>query len=140
MIAHVKKITIAIGVAAATLVAAAPAEAQRYRGGYYGHDRGDALIAGLAGIAVGTALAANAGRRYDGYYYDRGYDGPVVIYPPISYGYYGRPYPAYNYYPGYVGYSSYYYPRYRGSYDRGRFYGRGDRGGYGRGGRGDFRR
>ncbi len=82
-----KKVGLGIALAATALTAAAPAEAQRYgRGGYgsyggYGHgygrggyDRGGtAVVAGIAGLAIGAALASNNDRYRDSYYYDRGY-------------------------------------------------------------------
>jgi len=84
--------------AATALTAAVPAEAQRY-GGYRHHDRrgdaGLAVAAGIAGLAVGTAIASRNDRFYGpGYGYRGGFRG----------GYYG--------------------PRYNGFYDRG-FYDRG---------------
>lgn len=61
-----------LGVTALT-AAAAPADAQRYRHYYRDRDRGgEALVAGIAGIAIGAALASDRNRDYD--YYDRRYD------------------------------------------------------------------
>ncbi|MDG2534686.1 hypothetical protein P6144_13570 [Sphingomonas sp. HITSZ_GF] len=96
-----KKAVLGAVVAATTLAAAAPAaEAQRYRGGYYGdrhyrgHDNtGTAIVAGIAGIAIGAAIAGND-RRYD---YDRGYYRQHGYYPTD--GYYYR-----NHYRSYRGY------------------------------------
>ena len=69
------KAVLAVGLAASTLVAAAPAEAQRYR--YHNRHRGDggaAVFAGVAGLAIGAALASSANDRYrNDYYRDRGY-------------------------------------------------------------------
>jgi hypothetical protein len=96
----VKKAALGLALGATALAAAAPANAQRwggyrggYHGGYYGgyHGggygyrgygyrgyRGDgtAVVAGIAGLAIGAAIASNNNRRYDydrGYYRDRGY-------------------------------------------------------------------
>lgn len=109
MTSFLKKAGIGAVIAATVLTVAAPAEAQRY-GGYRHYDRrggdaGPAIVAGIAGLAIGAAIASNRNDRY----YDRGYDYR---------GYYG---PRYR---GYYGprYRSYYGPRFRGGYDRG-FYG-----------------
>lgn len=94
-------------VASATL-SVSPAEARsRYYG--RGHDNTDtAIIAGIAGLAIGAAIASSGRDRYyyrdgyryrNGYYYDRGY------YPRYSY--------SYRYAPRY-----HYRDRYR-DYDRG---------------------
>lgn len=93
-------------VAATTLAAAAPADAQRWRG-HRGYDRGGdvaagALIGGVIGLGLGAAIASDRGRGYDRGYYDRGYYGP----PPRAYyrQRYYRPrgyYPRRNYYRGY---------------------------------------
>lgn len=75
-----KKATLGAVLAATTLTAAAPAEAQ-WRGRYY-RDRdntGAAIVAGIAGLAIGAALTSGRDRydpryRYDYRYYDqRGY-------------------------------------------------------------------
>jgi hypothetical protein len=88
---NAKKI-IAAGLAAATLASgfavATDASAQsRYR-----RDRdhtGAAVAAGIAGLAVGAALASNnRGYAYGyapGYYYDRGYYGRGYYAPPPRY-------------------------------------------------------
>ena len=88
-----KKIGLGLALGATALTAAAPAEAQRWggyrgHGGYYrgGGGGGTAIVAGIAGLAVGAALASNTNRGYyrdrgyyrsgyynDGYYRDRGY-------------------------------------------------------------------
>jgi hypothetical protein len=68
----------ALGLVAAGTVAATatPAEAQRYRHYHRYHDDGGAaLVAGIAGLAIGAAIASDD-RRYDydrRYYRDRGY-------------------------------------------------------------------
>jgi hypothetical protein len=159
MIAHFKKITLAVALGASALAVAAPAQAQRY-GGYRGRDNGGtAVIAGVAGLAIGAALASSANRRDEGDYYEQGYDAPVVVYPQVYGGYYESGYSGYDYQRGYNGYSGYngYYSGHRGDYDRGRGYGeryehrgyndRGDHdrgdyghGEYGHGGRDGYRR
>lgn len=55
---------------ATALTAAAPADAQRYRR-HRGNDAGTAIIAGVAGLAIGAAIASSSNRdRYrDDYYY-----------------------------------------------------------------------
>ena len=77
-----KKIGLGIALAATALTAAAPAEAQRYgrgyRGGGYGYDGGynrggGALVAGIAGLAIGAAIASNNNGYRDRYYDDRRY-------------------------------------------------------------------
>jgi len=76
------KTSLALALGATALTVAAPAEAQRY-GGYRRHDDGGtAIIAGIAGLAIGAAIVAGSqhrgDRRYDERYdggYDGGYDG-----------------------------------------------------------------
>jgi hypothetical protein len=148
MNAPFKKITLAVALGASALAVAAPAEAQRY-GGYRSRDNGGtALVAGVAGLAIGAVLASSANRRDDGYY-GRGHDGPIVSYPQVYDSYYAGGYRGHDSYRGYNGYDSYngYYARRDGGYDRGRGYGdqrgyRGDhdRGDYNRGGRDGYRR
>lgn len=72
-----KKAVLGTVLGASVLTAVAPtADAQRWRRGYY-RDRdnsGTAIVAGIAGLAIGAALASD--RRYDydrRYYRDRGY-------------------------------------------------------------------
>ncbi|MDH7974990.1 hypothetical protein QH494_22625 [Sphingomonas sp. AR_OL41] len=56
-------LTLALGASALTV--AAPAEAQRY-GGHRGHDGGGtAIIAGIAGLAIGAAIIASTSHRRD---------------------------------------------------------------------------
>ena len=81
-----------VALAATALTAAAPADAQRYRGGYRHYNRGGgdvaagAILGGILGLGVGAAIA-NSGRDR---YYDRGayYDAP----PPPPRAYYDRGY------------------------------------------------
>jgi hypothetical protein len=92
MLENIKKMTLGAALAAASIMAATPAEARdRYR------DRGDdaaiAVGAGIIGLAIGAAIASDRGR--DRYYRDRRY---------------------YRSYPNGYYYDS--YPRYRGSYYR----------------------
>lgn len=97
--------------AATVLTAAAPADAQRWRG--YRHHRGGggdvaagALLGGIVGLGLGAAIASNNRGRY----YDRGYNG----------GGYGRGYyaPPPRRFRGYGGYGGGYYDRgyYGGGY------------------------
>jgi hypothetical protein len=84
--------------AAGGSLAAPPAMAQpnEWHGGYqhHDHDAGAALAAGIAGLAIGAALASD----HDGYYappaYVYGapayYGGPAYYAGPSYYGYYGR--------------------------------------------------
>ncbi len=81
---------IATGLAAATLLGSlsvgSSASAQ-YRHDYYRHhdNTGAAVAAGIAGLAVGAAIAGSHPRYYrDDSYYDRDYDRPY-------YGYYYAP-------------------------------------------------
>ena len=65
--------SVALGAAALGAVSA-PAEARR---GWHDRDRdhtATAIIAGVAGLAIGAAIASNNNDRYDDRYYDR--DGP----------------------------------------------------------------
>jgi hypothetical protein len=124
----IKKASLALVLGASVLAAASPAEAQRYGGGYSGRDNGgSAVVAGIAGLAVGAALASNG---------DRGYDDRVIYDSP--YGYEGGS----LYRPGYGGYyeqRGYYRDDRRGYYGDDRHGGDRDRG-YDRGYRVEHRR
>jgi hypothetical protein len=68
------KASLALALGATALTVAAPAEAQRY-GGHRGHDNGGtAIIAGIAGLAIGAAIVSSSRHRDDRRYDDR-YDG-----------------------------------------------------------------
>ncbi|MBX9860823.1 MAG: hypothetical protein K2Y20_14735 [Sphingomonas sp.] len=111
MTSFLKKAGIGAVLAATVLTAAVPAEAQRWgggrgwdrgwdRGGWNGRggNAGPAIVAGIAGLAIGAAIASNRNDRFrDRFYYDRGY--------PIDYDY--RFYNDHGYYPhdGYYAYS-----------------------------------
>lgn len=108
-----KKAALGLALGASALTAAAPADAQYYRGDRYRHHDNDAAVAigaGVVGLALGAAIASSGRDRYydRGYYYNRGYyyDG-------------GYAYPRYRYYRPYPHWRGSYYdgPRYRG-YDR----------------------
>ena len=113
-----KKLGLGAVLAATTLSAAAPADAQYYRG-YHGYRGGGigaggaALLGGIVGLGVGATIADSANRRYydRGYYYDA--PPPRVIYreryyappPPVIVrervydgGYYGGGYYGRGYY------------------------------------------
>jgi hypothetical protein len=88
-----KKAGLGAALAATALTGlASPAEAQ-YRGHYYGHGdaTGAALIGGLAGLAIGAAIATSANHDRARYYDDR-YDRPN--YPAD--GYYAAGYRGYG--------------------------------------------
>ena len=112
----VKKATLAVALGASTIVAVAPAEAQRWN--RYDRHRGDrggtAIVAGIAGLAIGAAIASSNrnDRRYD---YDTRYYDQRGFYP--NDGYYARNY--YNNRRSWNGWD-------RGGYNRGNY----DRGGY----------
>lgn len=93
----VSKAALGLVAGATLLAAAAPAQAQSYRYDHDGDNTGAVIVAGIAGLAIGAALAADNNRGYDydrryydqRYYYDRG-------------GYDRRYYqPTYNPYNGY---------------------------------------
>lgn len=95
----ITKAVLGLTLGATALTAAAPAEAQRYR-----HrdrdDTGTAIVAGIAGVVIGAAIA-NSGRDR---YYDRDYRG----------------YDGYRGYDRYDRYDGYY--RQRGYYPRESYY------------------
>jgi hypothetical protein len=72
----IKRAGLGLVLAATTLSAAAPADAQRYRGYRGGRGGGDvaagAILGGILGLGVGAAIASNNRGRYvdRGYYYD----------------------------------------------------------------------
>jgi len=81
-----KKATLGLALGAAAVTAAAPADAQRYYGrGHYRQDNtGTAIVAGIAGLALGAALTS--GDRYDRRYdYDRRYYAQRGYYPRDGY-------------------------------------------------------
>ncbi len=88
---------ITAGLAALTLaggLGAASANAEEWRGGNRHHDgSGAAVAAGIAGLAIGAALASDHD-RYDGRGYDRGYgdyrSGYYYRTPARAYGDYDR--------------------------------------------------
>lgn len=75
-------------------VAVAPAEARRYGRGYHHRDSaGPAIVAGIAGLAIGAAIAGSRNdRRYD---YDRRYYRDHGYYPRDGY-YYRQNYRGYD--------------------------------------------
>jgi hypothetical protein len=89
-----KKISLgsALALTAFTGLAATPASAQSWHGGYSyrGGNAGAAVAAGAVGLAVGAALADQGGD----------YDAPT----PVGYAPYGGPASCYEAYPGYEGY------------------------------------
>jgi len=89
----VKKAVFGTVLGATVLTAVAPAaDAQRYRHYRGRDDGGTAIVAGIAGLAIGAALASD--RRYD---YDRRYYRERGYYPRD--GYYYREH--YRHYRGY---------------------------------------
>jgi len=104
-----KKIGLGAVLAATALSAAAPADAQRWHRGYghRGGDAGPAIVAGIAGLAIGAAIASDHSRdRYrDDYYRRYGYAGDYDNVYYRDHGYYpSNGYYAYDYQQRY-GYS-----------------------------------
>lgn len=100
-----KKAGLGVALAATALTTAIPAEAQRWhdghRGGHRGGDAGPAIVAGIAGLAIGAALASDHGDR-DRYYRERGYNAYYDDGYYRSHGYYPNDgYYAYRYRSGY---------------------------------------
>lgn len=94
-----KKAGLGVALAATALTTAAPAQAQYYDR-YRRHDNGAgaAIVAGIAGLAIGAAIASsNRNDRYRGYSDDGYYRD----------GYNGYNYNRYNGYNGYNGYNNY---------------------------------
>ena len=106
MNSSLKKIGLGAVLAATALTTAIPADAQRY-GGYRGHrggdDAGAAIVGGIAGLAIGAAIASGNNRDRDDYYRERGYR-------PDYDSYYYR---GHGYYPN----NGYYADHYRNGYD-----------------------
>ena len=70
----IKKAVLGVSLAASTLAATSPAEAQYYRRHRGGDTTGAAILGGIVGLGVGAAIASsNNNRRYNDRYYDRGY-------------------------------------------------------------------
>lgn len=125
------KAVLALALGATALTAAAPAEAQRYRGGYRGDNgTGTAIVAGIAGLAIGAAIASssrrdrgyddrgyNDRRYYNRRHYNRGYDnrGYATDYDRSYYDNRNGYYDDQNGYPS----NGYYQDGYRGDYRNG---------------------
>jgi hypothetical protein len=102
LISGMAALTFATALAPAT--GAAARDYRYYRGHHHG-DGGAAVAAGIAGLAIGAALASNGGRRdYDrGYYGDRGGYYRESYYDGYRRPYYGRPHYYRPYADGYGG-------------------------------------
>lgn len=87
-----KKAGLAIATGATLLASVAPAEAQRYRHRHHDDGAGAAIVAGIAGLAIGAAIASSD-RRYD---YDRRYYREHGYYPHDGY-WYRENYRRYDY-------------------------------------------
>jgi len=117
-----KKAGLGVALAATALTAAMPADAQRYRR-YHHDDAGPAIVAGIAGLAIGAAIASDHSRdRYrDDYYRRHGYRAGYDDYYYRDHGYYpANGYYAYDYQRrGYAGcwvenrWDGYYHRNYR---------------------------
>lgn len=89
----IKTAGLSIALAATAVTAAAPAEAQRWRGDYGWRHRGGggnaaagALLGGIVGLGVGAAIASgNRGYNRNYYYYDAPPPPPP---PPVYRDYY----------------------------------------------------
>lgn len=96
-----KKATLSVALGASAIVAAAPAEAQRWNR-WDRYDRGDragtAIVAGIAGLAIGAALSSRD--RFDPRYdYDYRYYDQRGFFPNDGYyarNYYNRGWAGYN--------------------------------------------
>lgn len=98
----ITKAVLGLTLGATALTAAAPAEAQRYR--HRDRDNtGTAIVAGIAGIAIGAAIAGSSRDRY----YDR-YDRRYYDYDRHYYDYDRPYYRDRGYYPR----DGYYYRHY----------------------------
>ena len=84
--------------AATAMTAALPADAQRYRRHNRGDSTGTAIVAGIAGLAIGAAIASSSNDNRRGYYDNRySYDN-YNNYPQYRYnGYNSNSYDNYNY-------------------------------------------
>lgn len=116
MTSLIGKAAVGAALAATAVLAAAPAEARdRYWRPHHGDDAAVAVAAGIAGLAIGAALASDNHRGR--YYYDRGYYPRYrssYYYYPRSSSYYYDSYPRGYYYGGrYDGYDRYYERQHR---------------------------
>lgn len=102
MNAMIKKAGLGLALAATALATAAPAEAQRYYGRHRGGGNGGAaVVAGIAGLAIGAAIASNRNDRFrDDFYYNRGFPRGYDDVYFRDHGFYPNDgYYAYNYRP-----------------------------------------